>query len=157
MPTLRCCSTITIKEKKLLKEFILIFRNHILDWLIGNLIAGLPGEMTGDHPPPPKKQKKPELKIWLLLVIIGLIWMLEVFLCLGMCSFHAACFTWNLLLAHICFSIVPETLSRTSQMPRLCICNSKLARSNVITVFVIPRFEFHNEYETRRKMSLTSL
>lgn len=47
----------------------------------------------------------------------------------------------------ICFSIVPPPRPwfRTSQMSRLHICNSKLARSNVITLFVIPRFEFHNE------------
>lgn len=43
----------------------------------------------------------------------------------------------------------PQDLdSHTSQMSRLHICNSKLARSmvNVITLFVILRFEFHNEH-----------
>lgn len=153
MPTSRCCSTITIKEKKAPKRVYFDLQKSY-SGLINRKPSCRPASRNDWGTPP---QKKRELKIWLLLVIIGLIWMLEVFLCLGMCSFCAACFTWNLLLPHICFSIVPETLSRTSQLPRLCICNSKLARSNVITVFVSPRFEFHNEYETRRKMSLTSL
>lgn len=56
-------------------------------------------------------------------------------------------------LPQICFPIVPKTLIHTSQMLRLHICNSKLARSmvNIITRFVIPRFEFHNEQMRRVK------
>lgn len=47
----------------------------------------------------------------------------------------------DLLLPQICFSIVPppRPLIRTSQMSRLYICNSKLARSNVITLFCHPQ------------------
>lgn len=69
---------------------------------------------------------------------------------LCVCVWGGVC---DLLLPQICFSIVLKTLLRTSQMSRLHICNSKLARSmvNVITVFVIPRFEFHNECVQRRK------
>lgn len=63
------------------------------------------------------------------------------------------CRICDLLLPQICFPIVPETLIRTSQMSGLHICNSKLTRSmiNVITLFVIPRFEFHNEYVEKKR------
>lgn len=62
-------------------------------------------------------------------------------------SLLSVCGICDLLLPQICFCIVSKTLVRTSQISRLHICNSNLARSmvSVITLFVIPRFEFHNE------------
>lgn len=125
------CSLLLIEHLK--HSHILMLQKKYISWLMGNPVSF----RCGKH------------------AIYTVAFALQHFsvLCVGLCASLCVCGICDLLLPQICFSIVPKTLIRTSQMSRLHICNSKLARSmvNVITLFVIPRFEFHNECVQKRR------